>query len=64
MIDQCLIGTISAQAKGNPRLGQSCDLLNSEEDNSQRMQNALEPGTVMPKHRRMKSSESIAIIKG
>lgn len=64
MIDQYLLDTLSAQAKGNPRFGRSYDLRNSEEDNSQGVLNALGPGTVMPKHRRMKSSESIAIIRG
>lgn len=64
IIGVSLLDNLSAQAKGNPRLWRSCDLRNSEEDNSQRMLNALGPGTVMPKHRRMKSSESIAIIRG
>ena len=64
MIDQYLIDTHSAQAKGNPRLWWNCDLRNSEEDNSQRVLNVLEPGTVMPIHCRMESSESIAIIRG
>ena len=63
-VDQTLLDNLSAQAKGNPRLWRSCDLRNSEEDNSQRVLNALGPGTVMPIHCRMKSSESIAIIRG
>ena len=64
IVDQKLLDTLTAQAKANPRLRQSYDLRNSENDNSQRMLNALEPGTVMPIHRHMKTSESIAMIRG
>lgn len=64
IIDKQLLDTLSAQAKANPRLRQNYDLRNSENDNSQRMLNALEPGTVMPIHRHRTSSESIAIIRG
>ena len=64
IIDQSLLDTLSSQAKNNPQLRQNYDLRNSENDNSQRMLNALEPGTVMPIHRHRKSSESIAIIRG
>ena len=45
IIDKHLLYTLSAQAKSNPRLKKSYDLRNSENDNSQRMLNALEPGT-------------------
>lgn len=40
------------------------DLRNSAEDGSQRMLNALEPGTVMPVHRHLKSSETVVCIRG
>ena len=63
-IDQTLLDALSAQAKSSPRLRQAYDLRNSENDHSQRMLNALEPGTVMPIHRHMKSSESIALLRG
>lgn len=42
---------LSAQAKANPRLRQSYDLRTTPDDKSQRMLNALEPGTIMPIHR-------------
>ena len=72
IIDKSLLDTLSAQAKANPRLRQAYDLRNpstssgqvQSEDNSQRMLNALEPGTIMPIHRHRTSSESIAIIRG
>ncbi len=40
------------------------DLRNSTEDGSQRMLNAIEPGTVMPIHRHMRSSETVVCIRG
>ena len=40
------------------------DLRNSPADQSQRMLNALEPGTVMPIHRHRTSSETVVIIRG
>ena len=64
IIDNQLLDTLSAQAKASPRLRQNYDLRNTPEDNSQRMLNALEPGTVMPIHRHRKSSESICMVRG
>lgn len=72
IIDNQLLDTLSSQAKASPRLRQAYDLRNpstgsgqvQSEDNSQRMLNALEPGTVMPIHRHRTSSESIAILRG
>ena len=40
------------------------DLRNSAEDGSQRMLNAIEPGTVMPIHRHLSSSETVVCIRG
>ena len=64
VIDKDLLDKLSAQAKANPRLRQSMDLRNSPEDQSQRMLNALEPGTVMPIHRHHASSETVVILRG
>ena len=64
VIDKELLDNLSAQAKINPRLRQSFDLRNSAEDKSQRMLNALEPGTVMPIHRHHASSETVVILRG
>ena len=58
------LSTLSSRAKASPRLRMNYDLRNSEEDNSQRMLNALEPGTVMPIHRHRKTSETVAIVRG
>ena len=63
IIDNQLLDTLSSQAKASPRLRQAYDLRNTPEDNSQRMLNALEPGTVMPIHRHRKSSETVVIVR-
>lgn len=64
IIDVALFNDISEQAKSNPRLRQNYDLRNTQEDNSQRMLNALEPGTIMPIHRHRNSSETMIVLKG
>ena len=64
VINIALLDSISEKAKDNSRLRQSFDLRNSEADNSQRMLNALEPGTVMPIHRHRNSSETMIVVKG
>lgn len=64
IIDQTLLDELSAQAKANPRLRQSYDLRTSPEDGSQRMLNALEPGTVMPVHRHTGSTETMVMVRG
>ena len=64
VIDNCLLDELSAQAKASPRLRMNMDLRNSAADQSQRMFNALEPGTVMPIHRHLLSSETVAILRG
>ena len=63
-ISKDLLDTLTAQAKASPRLRMSYDLRNSPEDQSQRMLNALEPGTVLPIHRHRNSSETVAILRG
>ena len=64
IIDKQILDELSAQAKANPRLRQAMDLRNSPEDLSQRMLNALEPGTVMPIHRHHASSETVVVLRG
>lgn len=64
VIDKQLLDNLSAQAKANPRLRQAMDLRNSPEDLSQRMLNALEPGTIMPIHRHLASSETVVLLRG
>lgn len=63
-IDKALMDDLTAQAKASPRLRMNRDLRNSPEDKSQRMLNALEPGTPLPIHRHMKSSETVVCLRG
>lgn len=64
IIDQKLLDDLSAQAKANPRLRQSYDLRTTPEDSSQRMLNAVEPGTILPIHRHRNSTETIVCLRG
>ena len=64
VIDSLLLDKLTAQAKESPRLRMNLDLRNSAEDQSQRMLNALEPGTVLPIHRHCSTSETVAILRG
>ena len=50
IIDKKILDNLTAQAKVNPRLRANLDLRDSTEDDSQRMLNAIEPGTVLPIH--------------
>lgn len=64
VIDNKILDDLSAQAKTSPRLRMNYDLRNSTEDNSQRMLNALEMGTIMPIHRHLASSETVVVLRG
>lgn len=55
---------LSAQAMASPRLRMNLDLRNSPSDGSQRMLNAIEPGSPLPIHRHMKSSETVVCLRG
>ena len=63
-IDNQLLDTLSAQAKANPRLRQALDLRTTPEDHSQRILNAVEPGTILPIHRHRGSTETIIVLRG
>ena len=63
-IDKNLIRELYDKAVVNPRLRQNFDLRNSSEDNSQRMLNALMPGTDVPIHRHPHSNESVICLTG
>ena len=63
-ITPALLDELTAQAKVSPRLRMNMDLRNSPEDMSQRMLNALEPGTPLPIHRHRHSSETVVCLRG
>jgi len=64
VVDDKILDALTAQAQASPRLRMNMDLRNGPEDGSQRMLNALEPGTVMPIHRHHASSETVVILRG
>lgn len=63
-INKDLLGKLFEQAVANPRLRQNLDLRTSTNDNSQRMLNALLPGTVVPIHRHPQSTENVFLLCG
>ena len=63
-ITQELLDSLTAQAKASPRLRMNMDLRNSPEDGSQRMLNAIEPGSPLPIHRHPKTSETVVCLRG
>ena len=64
VIDKAVLDNLTAQAQASPRLRMNLDLRNSAEDTSQRMLNAIEPGSVVPVHRHRKSSETLVVLLG
>ena len=63
-IDKQLIQQLFDMAVVNPRLRQSYDLRNSEEDDSQRLLYALMPGTKIDIHYHTNSSETFVCLCG
>ena len=63
-ITQELLDGLTAHAKASPRLRMNMDLRNSPADGSQRMLNAIEPGSPLPIHRHRKSSETVVCLRG
>ena len=64
IVNKQFLENLTLQAKQNPRLRQAYDLRNSIDDQSQRMLNALEPGTVLPIHRHRTTSEVTSVVCG
>lgn len=63
-ITQAILDNLTEQAKASPRLRMNLDLRNSADDQSQRMLNAIEPGSPLPIHRHQKSSETVVCLRG
>ena len=64
IIDQNLIEDLWKQAAESPRLRQNYDLRTTSADTSQRMLNALLPGTEVPIHRHEDTSETVVCLCG
>ena len=62
--DKVFLEKLFEQAIVNPRLRQGFDLRTSSADTSQRMLNALLPGTVVPIHRHPMSTENVLLLCG
>ena len=63
-INKDFLGKLFERAGENPRLRQNFDLRTSANDNSQRMLNALLPGTVVPIHRHEDTTETVVCLCG
>ena len=63
-ITQAILDNLTEQAKASPRLRMNLDLRNSDADQSQRMLNAIEPGSPLPIHRHRHTSETVVCLRG
>ena len=63
-LDKQLINKLFEEARNNPRLRHNFDLRTSAEDSSQRMLNALLPGTEVAVHKHPMSNENIILLVG
>jgi cupin fold WbuC family metalloprotein len=64
IFDTNFLDGLLQQAKESPRLRQNYDLRNSSEDTSQRMLNALQPGTQVPIHKHEATAETVVCLCG
>ena len=63
-ITQGLLDSLTEQAKASERLRMNLDLRDSDMDSSQRMLNAIEPGSALPIHRHRNTSETVVCLRG
>lgn len=64
VINQAILDELTRRAQNSPRLRMNLDLRNGQDDQSQRMLNAIEPGSPLPIHRHQKSSETVVCLRG
>ena len=64
VITQAILDKLTAEAKASPRLRMNLDLRNGDGDQSQRMLNAIEPGSQLPIHRHQKTTETVVCLRG
>lgn len=64
LLDTAFINSLLDRAKESPRLRQHYDLRNSAADTSQRMLNALLPGTEVAIHRHEETAETVVCLMG
>ena len=63
-ITQATLDKLTEEAKASQRFRMNLDLRNGEGDTSQRMLNAIEPGSPLPIHRHQKTSETVVCLRG
>ena len=63
-INKVFLDSLFEKAKESERLRMNYDLRTSEDDGSQRMLNALLPGTKVPIHRHPNSNENVLCLSG
>ena len=64
LINDNLLSVLHWKARETERLRMNFDLRTTAEDTSQRMLNALEPGTHVAIHRHLKTSETVICLEG
>ena len=64
LLNKQFLDQLSKSASENPRLRASFDLRNTDQDKSQRMLNALHPGTILPIHRHPFTAETLIMVRG
>ncbi len=64
LLDKNLLSDLHKKATSSERLRMNFDLRTTPEDDSQRMLNALQPGTKVPIHRHLKTSETVVCLEG
>lgn len=63
-LDKALFDSVTEEAVQSPRRRMACDMRTTPQDQSQRMLNAIEPGTELPIHRHRKSTETCIVLRG
>ena len=64
LIDESLLSDLHCRARESERRRMNHDLRTTRMDTSQRMLNALEPGTRVPIHRHTDTSETVVCLEG
>lgn len=62
--DKELFDSVTREAAQSERLRMARDMRTSSSDRSQRMLNAIEPGTILPVHRHRGSTETCIVLRG
>lgn len=64
IINTSLLDSLSQQAAGSDRLRMNYNFHDAPESKSQRLLNALEPGTVIPLHKHDNTAETYIVLRG